>query len=232
MAGCSLTISWLDEELERLWLAPADSPAFRRTAPEPLDLTPVSDGTRSPAVVPATISDGQRAGAGVLNALAAIADMLRDSEEELGRLDAIAGDGGHGRGMARGSAAAVTAAELATNAGADAPTVLRHGGEAWADRAGDTSGALWGAALLTVADHLPADATVHARDVVTGVVSAWGEIAAIGGAQVGDKTLVDALEPFATTLQAQFDAGKPLVDAWTTAVEAAEQAAAAKHRHA
>jgi dihydroxyacetone kinase len=227
MAGCSLTISWLDEELERLWLAPADSPAFRRTAPEPLDLTPVSDGTRSPAVVPATISDGQRAGAGVLNALAAIADMLRDSEEELGRLDAIAGDGGHGRGMARASAAAVTAAELATNAGADAPTVLRHGGEAWADRAGDTSGALWGAALLTVADHLPADATVHARDVVTGVVSAWGEIAAIGGAQVGDKTLVDALEPFATTLQAQFDAGKPLVDAWTTAVEAAEQAAAA-----
>jgi dihydroxyacetone kinase len=59
------------------------------------------------------------------------------------------------------------------------------------------------------------------------VVSAWGEIAAIGDAQVGDKTLVDALEPFATTLQAQFDAGKPLVDAWTTAVEAAEQAAAA-----
>jgi hypothetical protein len=77
------------------------------------------------------------------------------------------------------------------------------------------------------ADHLPADATVHARDVVTDVVSAWGEIAAIGDAQVGDKTLVDALEPFATTLQAQFDAGKPLVDAWTTAVEAAEQAAAA-----
>ena len=64
MAGCSLTISWLDEELEWLWLAPADSPAFRRTAPKPLDLTPVSDGTRSPAVVPATTSDGQRAGRG------------------------------------------------------------------------------------------------------------------------------------------------------------------------
>ncbi len=31
MAGCSLTVSWLDDELERLWLAPADSPAFRRT---------------------------------------------------------------------------------------------------------------------------------------------------------------------------------------------------------
>ena len=32
MAGCSLTVAWLDDELETLWLAPADSPAFRRTA--------------------------------------------------------------------------------------------------------------------------------------------------------------------------------------------------------
>ena len=34
MAGCSLTLLWLDSEpggeLERLWIAPADTPAFRR----------------------------------------------------------------------------------------------------------------------------------------------------------------------------------------------------------
>src|SRR6185312_14439703 len=30
MAGCSLTLLWLDDELERLWTAPADTPAFRR----------------------------------------------------------------------------------------------------------------------------------------------------------------------------------------------------------
>ena len=30
MAGCSLTITWLDDELEELWTAPADTPAFRR----------------------------------------------------------------------------------------------------------------------------------------------------------------------------------------------------------
>ncbi|NSC23262.1 D-erythrulose kinase, partial [Streptomyces albus subsp. chlorinus] len=30
MAGCSLTVTWLDDELERLWLAPADTPAYRR----------------------------------------------------------------------------------------------------------------------------------------------------------------------------------------------------------
>ena len=30
MAGCSLSVTWLDAVLERLWLAPADTPAFRR----------------------------------------------------------------------------------------------------------------------------------------------------------------------------------------------------------
>jgi dihydroxyacetone kinase len=30
MAGCSLTLLWLDDELEHLWTAPADTPAFRR----------------------------------------------------------------------------------------------------------------------------------------------------------------------------------------------------------
>lgn len=30
MAGCSLTVMWLDDELERFWTAPADTPAYRR----------------------------------------------------------------------------------------------------------------------------------------------------------------------------------------------------------
>src|SRR6476620_6954857 len=30
MAGCSLTLSWLDDELETLWTSPADTPAYRK----------------------------------------------------------------------------------------------------------------------------------------------------------------------------------------------------------
>ena len=50
---------------------------------------------------------------------------------------------------------------------------------------------------------------------------------AIGGAEVGDKTLVDALEPFAVTLQERFDAGDDLETAWDLGVSAAQSAAAA-----
>ncbi|WP_317230244.1 dihydroxyacetone kinase family protein, partial [Clavibacter sp. MX14-G9D] len=41
MAGASLTLFWLDEELERLWTAPADTPAFRSGAFDGSALQPV-----------------------------------------------------------------------------------------------------------------------------------------------------------------------------------------------
>ena len=226
MAGCSLTVAWLDDELERLWLAPADSPAFRRTVPAALDATPVPVGASLPAVVAST-EVGRQAGVCVKQAVEAVAALLRDLEDELGRLDAVAGDGDHGRGMARGSSAALAGAITASDAGGDAPTVLRNAGEEWADKAGGTSGALWGAGLLAAAERLPSDALPTDADVVAAVVNAWQQVKAIGGAEVGDKTLVDALEPFAVTLQERFDAGDDLETAWDTAVSAAQSAAAA-----
>jgi len=226
MAGCSLTVAWLDDELETLWLAPGDSPAFRRTASAPLDPTPVPVGAALPAVEAST-EVGQQAGVCVKQAVEAVAALLRDLEDELGRLDAVAGDGDHGRGMARGSSAALAGATAASDAGGDAPTVLRHAGEEWADKAGGTSGALWGAGLLAAAERLPSDAVPTDADVVAAVVNSWQQVKAIGGAEVGDKTLVDALEPFAITLQERFDAGDDLETAWTAAVSAAQSGAAA-----
>ena len=96
--------------------------------------------------------------------------------------------------------------------------MLRNAGEEWADKAGGTSGALWGAGLLAAAERLPSDAVPTDADVVAAVVNAWQQVKAIGGAEVGDKTLVDALEPFAVTLQERFDGGDGLETAWDAAV--------------
>ncbi|MEO7235019.1 MAG: dihydroxyacetone kinase family protein [Lapillicoccus sp.] len=224
MAGCSLTLTWLDDELERLWLAPADSPAYRRTLPEPLDPTPVTAAAAPPAIRTSGEA-GHRGARCVLSALTAVDVRLQDLEDELGRLDAVAGDGDHGRGMARGSAACVAAAREAVDAGADAPTTLRLGGEAWADRAGGTSGALWGAGLLAAAEALPQDVVPTGPDVVSAVVAAWVQVTTIGGAQVGDKTLVDALEPFARTLRRRTEDGDDLHTAWAAAASAADEGA-------
>jgi dihydroxyacetone kinase len=75
------------------------------------------------------------------------------AEDELGRIDAVAGDGDHGVGMVRGLRAATAAAEKAgPTAGVEA--VLRAAGAAWADKAGGTGGVLWGTILTAIGQTL------------------------------------------------------------------------------
>jgi dihydroxyacetone kinase len=61
--------------------------------------------------------------------------------------------------------------------------------------------------------------------VVAGVAAAEQRIRETGGAVVGDKTMVDAIVPFAGTLDERQSDG--LAVAWTAAAEAATTAAAA-----
>ena len=156
MAGTSLTLFWLDEELETLWHAPADAPAFRRGAvtAAALETAEFTDLAEIEAPIPAA-SDESRAGAlRVLAVLGAAKDVVDANADELGRIDAIAGDGDHGIGMERGVGAAVAAAAEGVARGAGAATTLHLAGDAWADKAGGTSGALWGMALHAVGDAL------------------------------------------------------------------------------
>jgi dihydroxyacetone kinase len=52
-------------------------------------------------------------------------------------------------------------------------------------------------------------------------------VTSLGGAQIGDKTLVDALEPFVETLAREVEAGRSLAEAWRSAADAAYAAAIA-----
>jgi dihydroxyacetone kinase len=142
-------------------------------------------------------------------------------------MDAIAGDGDHGIGMQRGSSAARSAAAQALAAGAGAGTVLLRAGDAWSNRAGGTSGALWGVALRAVGDALGDTDRPDAATVAAGVAAARDGITSYGKAEVGDKTMVDALVPFAETLTREVGEGRALAEAWVIAAEAATTAAAA-----
>lgn len=226
MAGCSLTITWLDDELEAFWRAPADAPAFRKgTVAAPQAAEARDNHTASVAEVVPGSPQSQQAGHRVAALIGHVANALADAEEELGRLDAQAGDGDHGQGMARGSAAAADAAEKAVIAGAGAGTVLSLAGDAWADRAGGTSGALWGEALRAWGQVLGDADTPSALAVARGAQAALEAIIRLGGAKVGDKTLVDALMPFVQVLNEQVTAGESLGVAWAAAAARATDAA-------
>ncbi|MGP9745692.1 dihydroxyacetone kinase family protein [Brachybacterium sp. AOP29-B2-41] len=205
MAGVSLTLVFLDEELEQHWLAPVDTPAFHRGAMPQVERPRRTEFWKPGADETPASSEESRAVAqqiaGVLDLFEAV--CLRE-EAELGRIDAIAGDGDHGQGMAYGTKGAAAAAKTALEAGAGARTLLVRAGDAWSESAGGTSGALWGAALIAAASILDDQAGSQPRSVVEAIDAGIDAIQRLGGAQVGDKTMVDAAAPFRTTMAEAF----------------------------
>ena len=226
MAGTSLTLFWLDEELEQLWDTPVDTPAYRRGSV----LTAArADAGADAALEAEAIPPSDEASRAVADTVAAavetIAATIDAHVDELGRLDAIAGDGDHGIGMQRGSHAARDAAITARDAGAGAQTVLTRAADAWSDRAGGTSGALWGLILAALADRLGDQGSPSAADVAQGVAAGVQSVMTYGKAEVGDKTLVDALVPYVDTLDAEAEAGHDVRDCLDAAASAARDAA-------
>jgi dihydroxyacetone kinase len=230
MAGVSLTVTWLDEELEQLWLAPAETPAFRRgslTLAESAEGADDDGGPAAAAEAPPSSGASRGYAAACVEALGAASARLGELEAHLGAMDAVAGDGDHGRGMVRGAGAAVAAAREALDGGRGAGSVLAAAGDAWADRAGGTSGVLWGAGLRAWGEAIGDLEVPDAAGVADGITAFAARIAALGGAQPGDKTLVDALVPFEAELRGGVVRGAGLGEAWEDACAAAEKAAAA-----
>ncbi|MGW1814282.1 dihydroxyacetone kinase family protein [Streptomyces sp. NPDC002125] len=228
MAGVSLTLCWLTDELEPLWTAPADAPAYRKGVVEAADLV-TEDATAQDTedTVPPASDASREAARTVLAALRALKETVDIHADELGRIDAVAGDGDHGIGMRRGSTGAYEAAARAEALGAGAETLLHRAADAWADRAGGTSGALWGVILRAVGASLGDTERPSAPLVASGVAQAAAGVMELGKAEVGDKTMVDVLVPFSYALTAAVEAGQPLATAWDTAAHSAHAAAEA-----
>ncbi|NHI15728.1 dihydroxyacetone kinase family protein [Microbacterium excoecariae] len=228
MAGTSLTLFWLDPELEALWDTPVDTPAYRRggaVAPgEPLAEV---DEEADAAEIGPSDDASRRLAAGAVTAFTRAAATIDEHVDELGRIDAIAGDGDHGIGMQRGVHAALGAARDAAERGAGLGTTVALAGDAWADRAGGTSGALWGMILRTLAADLGDDGSPDPAAAAAGLTRAAEAVMAYGKARPGDKTLVDALVPLAEAFERGIADGSAIGPAWADAARTAETAAAA-----
>ena len=232
MAGCSLTVMWLDEELERYWTAPADSPAYKKGAAKDdggAARTDAAAEAAAPEVDLAALADddGRSAGKRVAKAIEAMAAMLADAEDELGRIDAVAGDGDHGRGMVKGSSAASKAAAAAVDRGAGQGSVLAAAGKEWAAKAGGTSGVLWGAMLSALGARLGDTGRPESATVAAGMRDGYDALIRLGGASPGDKTMLDALLPFVEELERRTADGEAWQDAWRSAADVATEAAKA-----
>lgn len=228
MEGIALSVEFLTDELECYWKSPASTPAFRKGASEGLsgarrEYVAVVNASKSYAAG----SEASRAAASyIVDAFDRVKAAIAEAEPELAKIDGVAGDGDHGRGMVKGTTFAAEAATEAYDAGAAAGSVLIEAGKAWASKAGGTSGVLWGEALeaagKVVGDNADSyDATIAAA----ATKAAYERMLELGGAHRGDKTMLDTLIPFAEALEDAAQDGSSLADAWARASEVADQAA-------
>ena len=102
MAGASLTIGWLDDESRALWSAPANTPAYRKIAMEPV---PAARPIQQPVAraIPASSETSRFVAKSIVAAVESVVESLAQHEAELNALDAVAGNGDHGRVMVRGA---------------------------------------------------------------------------------------------------------------------------------
>lgn len=226
MGGCSLSVMWMDDELERLWIKPAYTPAFRRdnSAVESLTrIVPAEESTKR-QTWPEPSEAGKAAGDMTLRALDKTLAALTENADLLAQMDSVAGDGDHGRGMLKGITGALAAVEPLPSVGASA--ILRTAGRGWGAAAGGTSGVLWGAGLEAAGAALDDNAdSIASADVLAAVDAFVEAIAELGGATVGDRTILDSAIPFRDALKAGIEDGQELTEAWSSASSTATDAA-------
>ena len=226
MTGLSLSLYWLDDDLRALLDATAASPAFTSIGPDVAQASVAATASPEIATGPAsavTASDvvhpGGEAGVHVRAALRRALAVMESTEQELGRLDAAAGDGDHGAGMVRGFRAAVEA--IADDTGT-AHHSFNVAGVGFQNAAGGASGALVGGWLIALGTGLPAeDDAVDAAAMARAVNAATETLQHMGGAQAGDKTMLDTLIPFSKALSDAAQENSTVGIVWAAAMPAA-----------
>ena len=116
---------------------------------------------------------------------------LIDNLEELTALDQAIGDGDHGLNMRRGAQA--IQAKLGEMQGASLNECLKTMGKTCVATIGGSSGPIFGTLLLTLSKELPESFTSH--DLAEALRTSIDALTQLGKAEVGQKTLLDVLDP-------------------------------------
>ncbi|MCP2030217.1 dihydroxyacetone kinase phosphoprotein-dependent L subunit [Okibacterium sp. HSC-33S16] len=154
-----------------------------------------------------------------------IAQTAVDNEKYFGDLDAVVGDGDFGYSLARGFE--IVLKDWDSYDRTDISTFLSKVAITITGRIGGTSGPIWGTAFLRAAAVAKGKTDITGDDAVAMLRSAITGIMARGNAELGDKTLLDALAPLTDAIEAELIAGTTTSEIVSAAAEAARAAAEA-----
>jgi dihydroxyacetone kinase-like protein len=132
------------------------------------------------------------------------------TERELTALDQQVGDGDFGVNLLAGTSATLRALSDHSGGARSAARPLKTAADVFLDEVGGTSGPLFGLLLQEMAVAVAETGPVlDTSTLALGAGSGLAAIQRVGEAAVGDKTLVDALEPACAALKACSPAAEP-----------------------
>ncbi|MCI8809850.1 MAG: dihydroxyacetone kinase subunit DhaK [Oscillibacter sp.] len=236
MAGASLSILKLDEELEGYLNASSDAPAFKVSGPvaaaetvnvdQTIQEVEANYGIETPADY-AVVGDALTL-ENVMYMVDAMCESSIRNEVPFCELDSHAGDGDFGMSIAKGfrqlkaewkDIIAAENLDIASFLNACSLVIMEY--------CGGASGPIWGSAFRAAARSARGKAALSVSDFAELMQAAVSGIQATGersfgrGAVVGDKTLIDALVPCADSWTESAKNGKSLKDAFAAGAEAA-----------
>lgn len=148
--------------------------------------------------------------------------VIAENKQYLTELDSAIGDADHGINMDRGFQAVLGKLDSAAT-GDDIGALLKTVGMTLVSTVGGASGPLYGTLFLQLAAATAGKSELTAEDWSAALGAAVSGVQARGKAELGDKTMLDALIPARDTFAAAVADGAELPAALRRSAEAAEQ---------
>lgn len=225
MAGISISVLGVNDAWLHLLDAPTSAPSWpsvskRRARSAEAWLAARSDITAGPMFRGAVQTETGRI---TKRAIEAACKALIDAESELTEMDRITGDGDLGASMKR--AAAAVQAAVDSYPLDDVAATLKALGHTLRRELGGSSGPLYGVFFLRCGNVLETSDGSDLAQWTKALDEGSHAISELGGAHPGDRTMLDALDPFVRSLR---NAGMPLSrEGLMAAVEEAQRGAEA-----
>jgi dihydroxyacetone kinase-like protein len=153
--------------------------------------------------------------------LLVLAARIMNEKDHLNKLDAACGDGDFGIGMYLGFKSVQEAVEEQTAGGISA--LLSWTGSAVLSSVGGASGPIFGTFFTEMGQRAKGKSEIRLGDLATMLNASLEGVCLRGRAKVGDKTLVDALEPAVRSLREAASHKTELLPALQAMVEASKR---------
>jgi triose/dihydroxyacetone kinase / FAD-AMP lyase (cyclizing) len=201
MAGISISVLGLNDEWLRLLDAPTTAPAWPNAAkqrPRPATLQSAPPAGANMAFT-ARENPESDLGKNVERAIKAACEALFQAEPQLTELDRITGDGDLGASMKRASIAIREA--IPSYPLNDISATLKALGHTLRHELGGSSGPLYGVLFLRAGNVLENSGRIGLAEWATAFDEGCRAISELGGAKPGDRTMLDAFDPFLKILR-------------------------------